>query len=451
MNVPLASFDLDAYAARYHGRGKIQRLRFIADRSLELRVDALRLAVTEAKKGRDTLLYKEILQQADGALGEYSALDQVWIRRNDQWAAKELEKLRHELEDNKQQANKEVIRTGHNDLGDFFHKRGKLQQARGDYTKTRDYCSHAQHNLQMCMKVITVSIEADDFAHIENHYMMAENIPDVDKNCTDLSKMRACAGLAALVRGNYLAATNRFLNTNNDPSEEKIANLQREFGDIMSLEDVATYGGLCALATLDRPALTKQVIDRPEFRNLLELVPDVREIIYDFYNSRYTRCLTTMAKIRPEVMLDMHLGREEHVDNLFRLIRRKAIVQYVSPFISADLGRMQTIFGTTSEELEDELLALIETGGIDARIDKQNNALHAKKTNARLDAITSSLEKGQEAFEDAEAMLLRMTLLKNDVQISSPSLSRAVSEMGPRGRSVSSIADNVFDRNVQHA
>lgn len=451
MNTPLAAFDLDAYAARYRERGKIQRLRFIADHSPELRVDALRLAVSEAKKGCDTFIYKDIFKQADGALEGDTTLDEEWIARTDRWAGTELEKLRHELEENKQQANKEVIRTGHNDLGDFFHKRGRLSQARGDYIKTRDYCSHAQHNLQMCLKVITVSIEAGDFGHIENHYMMAANIPDVDKDCPELAKMRACAGLASLVRGNYAAATRRFLGTNGDASEEKISNLQREFGDIMSLEDVAIYGGLCALATLDRQALTKQVIDKLEFRNLLELVPDVREIIYDFYNSRYTRCLTTMAKIRPDLMMDMNLGRENHVDNLFRLIQRKAIVQYVSPFTSAKLGRMQAVFGTTAEELENELLDLIHIGAINARIDKQHNALHAKKSNARLEAITLSLQKGQEAFEDAEAMLLRMTLMKNDVQISSASLSRSASEMGPRGRSFISVADNVFDRPIRHS
>lgn len=450
MNAPTPSFDLDAYTARYTGRGKIQRLRFIADRSPELRADALRAAAVEAKEGRDTLLYKEIHMQADGILGEAHARDQSWITYTDLWAAKELEKLRHELEDNKQQANKEVIRIGHNDLGDFFHRRGKLAQARGEYTKTRDYCMHPQHSLQMCMKVITVSIEADDFTHVENHFLMAENIPEVDKASPELSKLRACAGLALLVRGNYQAAAPRFLNTNMDASEDKLASLQKEFGDVMSLEDVATYGGLCALATLDRPALTRQVIEKPEFRNLLELVPDVREIIQDFYHSRYTRCLETMAKLKPDLQLDIYLAGDDHVDKLYRLIRRKAIVQYVSPFLSADLRRMQVVFGTTASELEEELLSMIEAGAINARIDMQNNALHAKEQNARYTAISTSLQKGQEALEEAEAMLLRMTLLKHNVTISSGNLSRATSELGPRGRSVSSIADNIFDRSIRH-
>jgi COP9 signalosome complex subunit 1 len=40
---------------------------------------------------------------------------------------------------------------------------------------------------------------------------------------------------------------------------------------------VATYGGLCALATLTRPDLRVKVIDNIQFREYLEVVPEVRE------------------------------------------------------------------------------------------------------------------------------------------------------------------------------
>lgn len=445
MNKSVSSFDLDAYASRYHGRGKIQRLCFVAERSPELAGDALRAAIIEAKKGCDTTLYKQIISQATAPLGEDFQLDQTWIRNVNQWAAKELEKLRHELEENKQHENKEVIRTRHNELGEFFHKRGRLQQARGEYLKTRDYCMHASHNLEMCLKVITVSVEAGDYAHVESHYLIAENVPDVDKAGSEMAKMRACAGLAVLVRGNYAQAASRFLNTNMASQEDQIAALQRKFGDVIALEDVVIYGGLCALATMDRAALSQFVVNRSEFRNMLELVPDMREIISDFYHTRYTRCLATLDKIRPDLMLDMHLGRDDHVDTLYKMIRRKAIVQYVSPFVTADLSRMQSVFKTTAEELINELLALIECGDISARIDTQSHALHAKNVNLRTNALRTSIQKGRDAFDDAEAMLLRMTLLKNGLEInSSGSLNRATS-LGPRGQSMNSVVDSMFD------
>lgn len=453
MNNSVSSFDLDAYAARYHGRGKIQRLRFIAERSPELHRNALGLALAEAQRGRDTSLYKDIIEQAAEPLGDDCALDQAWVRSVDQWATKELEKLRHELEDCKLQANKEVICTGHNDLGDFFHKRGRLQQARVEYLKTRDYCMHTQHALETYLKIIVVSIEAGEYSQVETHYMMADNTPDVNLAVPDMAKMRACAGLALLVRGAYEQAADRFLHTSTETREEGVAQLQFEFGDVMSLEDVATYGGLCALATKTRAQLAKDVLERAEFRNLLELVPDTREMIVAFHNTRYTRCLALMRKLRSELSLDRFLGAADneasnHVDCLFRMIRQKAIVQYVSPFVTADLRRMRSVFDATAEELEGELVALIERGDIRARIDSQGQALHATRGNVRGAVIASSLSKGQDAFDDVEALLLRMTLMKNNMFVSvGGAMNRGSTGLTHR-RSISSVADGVFDAQV---
>lgn len=444
MNESVPSFDLEAYASRYRGRGKIHRLRFIASHAPDLAADALRYAVIEAKKGRDSALYKDIIAQAANSNIDVSGdltLDAEWVRNCDQWATMELEKLRYELEDDRLQDSREVIRTGHNNLGDFLHGRGKLDQARSEFIKTRDYSTHVHHNIQMCLKVITVSVEAGDFAHIESHCANAENSPDVDKPSPEMSKMRACSGLAHLVRGNYRHAADRFLSTNMESAEDRISRLQTEFGDVISLEDVATYGALCALATYDRIKL-KKLIDHVKFRNLLELVPDIREIVLDFYYTRYTRCLQTMDKIRPDLDLDMYLSRD--VGSLYKLIREKAIVQYVSPFVTADLKRMEKVFGTTTDKLEEELLILIENDEISARIDSERHVLHAKEIDLRHVALSEAVSNGKEALEDAEALLLRITLLKHGLEVSS-NVSTSMNFFGPRGDSASSVAGIGFD------
>ncbi|KAL0397858.1 UNVERIFIED_CONTAM: COP9 signalosome complex subunit [Sesamum calycinum] len=53
---------------------------------------------------------------------------------------------------------------------------------------------------------------------------------------------------------------------------------------VIAPQDVATYGSLCALASFDRAELKSKVIDNINFRNFLELVPEIRELINDFYN-----------------------------------------------------------------------------------------------------------------------------------------------------------------------
>lgn len=88
--------------------------------------------------------------------------------------------------------------------------------------------------------------------------------------------------------------------------------LGNNYPDVIAPQDVATYGGLCALATFDRTELKaclvhsycescfyfsiicllqcksqilqNKVIDNINFRNFLELVPEIRELINDFYS-----------------------------------------------------------------------------------------------------------------------------------------------------------------------
>jgi COP9 signalosome complex subunit 1 len=92
----------------------------------------------------------------------------------------------------------------------------------------------------------------------------------------------------------------------------------------MAPQDVAVYGALCALASFDRsdlkvppflyylfpgvgfPSISmfhsmiefiqSKVIDNVNFRNFLELVPEVREFVNDFY-SRYDASVLSYSPI----------------------------------------------------------------------------------------------------------------------------------------------------------
>ena len=61
-----------------------------------------------------------------------------------------------------------------------------------------------------------------------------------------------------------------------------------------------------------------------------------------------------------------------HVDTLTNLIRSKALVLYFQPFSSIRLERMSEAFGWSVEALERQIVALIQSGEIKARVDRQN-------------------------------------------------------------------------------
>lgn len=60
---------------------------------------------------------------------------------------------------------------------------------------------------------------------------------------------------------------------------------------------------------------------------------------------------------------------EPHLDNLLRLVREKAMIQYCIPYSIIDMTKMAQAFNISVEVLEDDLVALIRKNKISARID----------------------------------------------------------------------------------
>jgi COP9 signalosome complex subunit 1 len=138
----------------------------------------------------------------------------------------------------------------------------------------------------------------------------------------------------------------------------------------ISPNDVAVYGGLCALASMERSELNKKVLENSNFRTYLELEPNIRRAITFFVNSRYTACLNILESYRADYLLDIHL--QKHVDQLYHLVRSKSIVQYFIPFSCVTLDSLNKAFAAPGKTIDKELVQMIQRGDLDARIDTQN-------------------------------------------------------------------------------
>ncbi|KAL1329582.1 hypothetical protein HN51_046701 [Arachis hypogaea] len=405
--------DIEAYASLYSGRTKIMRLLFIADHSSDEKVgnpsmnlEALRMAYDEIKKGENTQLMREVAQKINGRLGPSYELDSAWCDAVDHRAEQKKEKLDNELNAYRTNLIKESIRMGYNDFGDFYYAHGQLGDAFKSYVRTRDYCTTSKHIVHMCMSVILVSIEMGQFTHVTSYVNKAEQAPDALDPIT-IAKLRCAAGLANLEAKKYKLAARKFLETNPE--------LGSHYSEVIAPQDVATYGGLCALATFDRTELKSKVIDNLNFRNFLELVPEVRELINDFYSSHYASCLEYLGNLKANLLLDIHL--HDHVETLYDQIRHKALIQYTLPFVSVDLSMMANAFKTTVAELQKELEALITDNQIQARIDSHNKILYARHADQRNATFQRVLETGREFDRDVRSMLLRSNLVKHDYNV----------------------------------
>jgi len=402
-------FDLENYVSSYSGHGKIARLIFIAEHCKALESDALKMAIDELKTTTNTVLYKTVADRTGDKLGPKYVTDQSWMDSIDKKAAQQQERLDVELNAFRTNLQKENIRVGYNDLGDFYYNRGDLNSALKCYVRTRDYCTTGKHITQMCLNVIKVSIEMGNYAHVVNYVAKAEQSPDTSDKVVN-AKLKVSGGLSQLDGKKFKMAARKFLETTID--------LNNTFSEVVAPQDIAIYGGLCALASFDRSELKKKVIDNPTFRNFLELVPEIRELINDFYESRYASCLKVLDKLKPSFLLDIYL--HEHVESIYQKIRNKALVQYFSPFISVDLNTMAAAFNTSISGLEKELSKLIMDNSIQARIDSHNKRLYARQVDQRSSTFQKALQVGDEYQDHTRNLLVRINMLRNDFVVKPP-------------------------------
>lgn len=412
------NFDLEGYANSYEGLAKVRRLMFVAKHCPSLQVDALRRALRTVELTHNMTLYTDIRRRLHQATGDTKySLDQedctAFIMSTNKRAAVTLERLDADLKNYRHNSIKESIRRGYDALGDHHLDCGDLNNALKMYTRARDHCTSNKHVVQLCLNIIKVSIHLKNWQQVLNYYSKAEATPEMSGQSTTVAanqeiacRLKCSAGLAELENRKYKNAARLFLQAHLDDCK---------CSDLVSPHAVALYGGLCALASFDRQDLYSRVIASSSFKQFLELDPQLRDVVTQFYQSSYASCLRTLEDMRSSLMLDMYLS--QHLQTLLTMIRNKALIQYFSPFSSVDLHRMATAFNTTVSSLEDELTQLILDGQISARIDSNAKVMYARQVDQRSAIFQKVLEVGEAYQLRTKALLVRSLLQKYDIKV----------------------------------
>ncbi len=244
----------------------------------------------------------------------------------------------------------------------------------------------------------------NNFALVQQYVSKAEQTPDIanQEDEISISKLNVSSALAHLDSKKYKLAAKKLLSCD--------IRLDDHFNDVISCNDITVYAGVTALASFERRELKDKVLENASFKNFLELNPLVKQLLNDFYDSKYTSALGALDQLLPQLKTDIYM--REHVQSLVEKIRSKALIQYVSPFSSVDLRKMANVFSTTVENVESEVAQLIMDKHIKARIDSHNKILYARMTDERNNTYQKVMEFGDSFVRETEANILRMNMLK---------------------------------------
>lgn len=311
---------------------------------------------------------------------------------------------------------------GNEDLGQHYHHVGDLASAVRAFSRMRDFCTTPAHIASTAFRIIAVAIEQRNWLAVQSQVHKIRNLQmRDDESARNKPKTSAAMGLQQMSLGDFKEAAQSFLNTSSD--------LGDSYNDVLTSNDVAVYGGLCALASMSRSELQTQVFENANFRNFLELEPHIRRAITYFCTSKYSQCLQILESYRADYLLDIYL--QSQVENIYNRIRTKSIVQYFQPFSKVTLSSMEKMFGnpstnasgssaTISPQFRDELVELIQAKLLPARINTEDQTLVANRTDVRAETQKEALETVDKFIREAHLKLLRLNVINAGLEVKPP-------------------------------
>lgn len=311
-----------------------------------------------------------------------------------------------------------LYQMGYDDLGRHYHQIGELGNAFKSYVREREFCQMTAHVILMSFRLVHVSIDQRDWLRVSSNAQKLRNMVQKPGDQDRFpGKISAALGLAELGLGNYRDAALSFINTSphmlqarlDDPADEAAYN------EIITPNDIAVYGGLCALASMDRNELQLLVLNNSGFRNYLELEPHLRRAITFFVSSKYSQCLAILESYRTDYILDMYLY--SHISDIYTRILNKAIVQYFVPFSCSPLGSIAAAFNADEATIEPILKEMIANGSLHARIDLEHHTLVANTPDQRADVYEEAHNSVVEYKNTAHMRLLRMGIIHAGLEV----------------------------------
>lgn len=312
------------------------------------------------------------------------------------------------------------------ELGKHYHNIGDLANALKNFNRMRDYCTTPAHIATVAFHVIAVNVEQKNWLGVQNQVSKIRNLQmKPEESVKNQPKIAAAQGLQCMALGEYKEAANAFLSVE--------VTLGDTYNEILSSNDVAVYGGLCALASMSRSELKSRVLDNTNFRSFLELEPHIRRAINSFCASKYSQCLEILELYRADYLLDVYL--QDQIPLLYSKIRTKSIVQYFQPFSRVTLDSMEKMFGTTStqasnqatqgnttasEAFRNELIQMIQSHSLAARIDLENNVLIAQEESKRAAMQQEALDTVDGFIQEARIKLLRLNAINAGLEVKPP-------------------------------
>lgn len=178
----------------------------------------------------------------------------------------------------------------------------------------------------------------------------------------------------------------------------------------LTSKDVGVYLGLFALASYERPQLL-ELVTNVVFKSYMEYVPSIDRLVKCFIGIDYPSFFATLNQIQVDFKSNVYCDGP----SLVRLIRNKAIKQYIEPFKIVVLETMANDFHTSVCDLIEELVALSSANQIQFTINLYNKTMERKYVQPKLTLLEDALSVTEKFARNAYCTVLNSNLIREKI------------------------------------
>ncbi|CDW76767.1 cop9 signalosome complex subunit 1 [Stylonychia lemnae] len=399
------SLSLKSYIQQYHGNTRYVRLLVIADKQFKLREEALKLCFEMAKTEKKLYFYFEALKILKRAFQD--KLDQQPLpdfgqdpnfeRTVQQEYRMEVKKKDQEIQQLQKSLLKDSIRIAMNELGNIHYQYGFTSEAIKAWIKSHDFSTQEDDLFNISFQIAQAAYESMNLSYLIKYSGEAE-ARDKLKNQKVTMQIKILDGLSSLLNDNHSQAAAKF-------SSIQVVDTYALLKYI-SQQDLAYYVIVCSLSSMKRSDLKSQIMNSSNYKNIMEQAPNASETIESLLNGRYMEFLTQLNQIQVALKFDPFLGHK--IGQIIGEIRKKALIQYVTPYKVIDMREIAKAFDLSIEQIEAEIADLIVSKKIQAKIDSHSKLLYSRKDNDTLNSYKEAVALGRMFIRETEQAILRV-------------------------------------------
>ncbi|OMJ81044.1 hypothetical protein SteCoe_18550 [Stentor coeruleus] len=288
------------------------------------------------------------------------------------------------------------------ELGGYYYNAGDMNNSLKLLLRAKDLTVTAEQQYELCLRMAFTSLYKKNISFTQNNAQKVLGLVTLPEK--SLLPAAIIMGICSIDNGNYKTATEYFLRTAGDNSQELACN-----------SDLAAYICICALASMDRKTISNEVIQSKAFITYSEEEPKFIELLECFLTCKFNRLIQILEDMHKQMILDVYIGR--YMTTLCDEIKSRCLIQFMKAFKKIRISELALNFACSDVDIEEKLAKLITDGKIDARIDAHQKTVMSRQVDEKNKVNRTVLNVAKSFMHNTQLVLLRMSMLNADVVV----------------------------------